>query len=60
MNDSKKTALDFLREAYKEMPKDPKSVEAIELKEAEIDSTNPFEKILRGYERIAKLEKNGK
>ncbi len=58
MSDSKKTAIEYFKEAYAEIPKDENSNESIvKLKIEKHDKNNPLALLRRGYERIAKQNK---
>lgn len=53
----KDSSLDYLREGFAKLPDKTKTDETVfELKEGELDSTNPLIKIIRGYQRLAEKE----
>ena len=57
MSSDKKSALDYLKEGYAKLPEEMRDETVIELKEAEVDSSTPLLKIIHGYQKLAKLEK---
>jgi|GEM_PF-4164659 len=52
MSSDKKSALDYLKAGYAKLPEEKSDETVIELNEAEVGSSNPLLKIIRGYQKI--------